>query len=76
MDSVHRIKIFGRLYALHGGDRVPAAAKVVDELMQSISGLAPGLDPDQVAVLAAVHLASILHAVEDGESSRGAAVKA
>jgi hypothetical protein len=62
---MHRITIMSRLYVIHGGDDVPEVAQVVSDLLESISLSGGGkLDSEQVAVIACVHLASLLHAVE------------
>jgi cell division protein ZapA len=62
-----RVTILSRPYTLRvAGDprEVEAVAASVNELMLSIAGRAPDSDSTRIAVLACLHLADKLHALE------------
>jgi len=69
MDEKHpvRVTILNQPYTLLAGEdarEVQELAQSVDELLHSISAKAPNADATRVAVLACLHLADRLHALE------------
>jgi len=67
-----RVTILNQPYTLLAGDdprEVEQLAHSVDELLHSISSKAPSADSTRVAVLACLHLADRLHALEQDLTS-------